>query len=69
MQNPAMQHRQREVLVNILKIYNTATPRTVSPRQSAPTHQDHMLQQMFYQQRRIPSPLNNSKSHITFFFW
>ncbi|XP_048263921.1 eukaryotic translation initiation factor 4E transporter isoform X8 [Bombus terrestris] len=62
LQNPAMQHRHREVLVNILKMYGGTTPRTISPHPSAPTPQDHILQQMLYQQQqqRIPSPMNNA---------
>nr|XP_033329376.1 nuclear factor of activated T-cells 5-like isoform X2 [Megalopta genalis] len=62
LQNPAMQHRHREVLVNILKMYGGTTPRTVSPHPTAPTPQDHILQQMLYQQQqqRIPSPMNNA---------
>ena len=61
-----MQHRHREVLVNILKVYGGTTPRTVSPHPNVPTPQDHMLQQMLYQQQqqqqqRIPSPMNNGK--------
>lgn len=67
-----MQHRHREVLVNILKMYGGTTPRTVSPHPAAPTPQDHMLQQMLYQQQqqRIPSPMNNGESicaNIPFF--
>ncbi|KAL0129049.1 hypothetical protein PUN28_004031 [Cardiocondyla obscurior] len=64
LQNPAMQHRHREVLVNILKIYGGTTPRTISPHPhpAAPIPQDHILQQMLYQQQqqRIPSPMNNA---------
>ncbi|XP_076224796.1 uncharacterized protein LOC116426797 isoform X3 [Nomia melanderi] len=62
LQNPAIQHRHREVLVNILKMYGGTTPRTVSPHPSAPTPQDHILQQMLYQQQqqRIPSPMNSA---------
>ncbi|KAL6257943.1 hypothetical protein P5V15_011541 [Pogonomyrmex californicus] len=64
LQNPAMQHRHREVLVNILKMYGGTTPRTISPHPhpAAPTPQDHILQQMLYQQQqqRIPSPMNNA---------
>lgn len=60
-----MQHRHREVLVNILKMYGGTTPRTISPHpHPAPaTPQDHMLQQMLFQQQqqRIPSPMNNGK--------
>lgn len=52
LQNPAMQHRHREVLVNILKLYGGTTPRTVSPYPGAPTPQDHILQQMLYQQQQ-----------------
>ncbi|CAL1673077.1 unnamed protein product [Lasius platythorax] len=67
LQNPAMQHRHREVLVNILKMYGGTTPRTISPHPhpAPPTHQDHMLQQMLYQQQqqRIPSPMNNVIPH------
>lgn len=71
-----MQHRHREVLVNILKMYGGTTPRTVSPHpHPAPaTPQDHMLQQMLFQQQqqRIPSPMNNGKFYmrttILFFF-
>ncbi|XP_050595609.1 eukaryotic translation initiation factor 4E transporter-like isoform X9 [Bombus affinis] len=65
LQNPAMQHRHREVLVNILKMYGGTTPRTISPHPSAPTPQDHILQQMLYQQQqqRIPSPMNNVMQH------
>ena len=50
--------------MNILKVYGGTTPRTVSPHASVPTPQDHMLQQMLYQQQqqqRIPSPMNNGK--------
>lgn len=67
-QNPAMQHRHREVLGSILKIYGGTTPqRNVSPHPNVPTPQDHLLQQMLYQQQhqqqqRIPSPMNNGKS-------
>lgn len=63
-----MQHRHREVLVNILKMYGGTTPRTISPHPSAPTPQDHILQQMLYQQQqqRIPSPMNNGKLHFLF---
>ncbi|XP_023289580.1 eukaryotic translation initiation factor 4E transporter isoform X3 [Orussus abietinus] len=64
LQNPAIQHRHREVLVNILKLYGGTTPRTVSPHPVAPTPQDHILQQMLYQQQhqqqRIPSPMNTA---------
>ncbi|XP_029167468.1 eukaryotic translation initiation factor 4E transporter-like isoform X2 [Nylanderia fulva] len=64
LQNPAMQHRHREMLVNILKMYGGTTPRTISPHPhpAPPTHQDHMLQQMLYQQQqqRIPSPMSNA---------
>lgn len=65
LQNPAMQHRHREVLVNILKMYGGTTPRTISPHPNAPTPQDHILQQMLYQQQqqRIPSPMNNVMQH------
>lgn len=61
-----MQHRHREVLVNILKMYGGTTPRTISPHShpaAAPTAQDHILQQMLYQQQqqRIPSPMNNGE--------
>ncbi|XP_031832187.1 uncharacterized protein LOC116426797 isoform X7 [Nomia melanderi] len=65
LQNPAIQHRHREVLVNILKMYGGTTPRTVSPHPSAPTPQDHILQQMLYQQQqqRIPSPMNSGNSN------
>ncbi|XP_072749964.1 uncharacterized protein [Anoplolepis gracilipes] len=70
LQNPAMQHRHREVLVNILKMYGGTTPRTISPHpHPAPaTPQDHMLQQMLFQQQqqqqqRIPSPMNNVIPH------
>lgn len=63
-----MQHRHREVLVNILKMYGGTTPRTISPHPSAPTPQDHILQQMLYQQQqqRIPSPMNNGKLSIVY---
>ncbi|KAK2585472.1 hypothetical protein KPH14_010130 [Odynerus spinipes] len=70
LQNPAMQHRHREVLVNILKMYGGTTPRAISPHPSAPTPQDHILHQMLYQQQqqqqqqpRIPSPMNNVIPH------
>lgn len=76
-----MQHRHREVLVNILKMYGGTTPRTISPHPhpAAPIPQDHILQQMLYhqqqqQQQRIPSPMNNGKrfymltTHFNFFF-
>jgi len=60
-----MQHRHREVLVNILKMYGGTTPRTISPHPhpAAPIPQEHILQQMLYQQQqqRIPSPMNNGK--------
>lgn len=61
-----MQHRHREVLMNILKTYGGTTPRTISPHPhpTAPTPQDHILQQMLYQQQqqqRIPSPMNNGE--------
>lgn len=61
-----MQHRHREVLVNILKMYGGTTPRTISPHPSAPTPQDHILQQMLYQQQqqRIPSPMNNGEFYL-----
>ncbi|XP_018403043.1 PREDICTED: mastermind-like protein 3 [Cyphomyrmex costatus] len=62
--NPAMQHRHREVLANILKMYGGTTPRTISPHphSAAPIPQEHILQQMLYQQQqqRIPSPMNNA---------
>ncbi|XP_029662383.1 eukaryotic translation initiation factor 4E transporter-like isoform X1 [Formica exsecta] len=67
LQNPAMQHRHREVLVNILKMYGGTTPRTISPHPhpTPATPQDHMLQQMLFQQQqqRIPSPMNNVIPH------
>lgn len=65
-----MQHRHREVLVNILKMYGGTTPRTISPHPSAPTPQDHILQQMLYQQQqqRIPSPMNNGELNLFFLF-
>ncbi|CAB0035897.1 unnamed protein product [Trichogramma brassicae] len=60
-QNPAMQHRHREVLASILKIHGGMTPRTTSPHSNAPMPQDPMLQQMIYQQQqRMMSPLNNT---------
>lgn len=64
-----MQHRHREVLVNILKMYGGTTPRTISPHPSAPTPQDHILQQMLYQQQqqRIPSPMNNGELNLFFY--
>jgi len=61
-----MQHRHREVLVTILKMYGGTTSRTMSPHPhpAAPIPQDHILQQMLYQQQqqRIPSPMNNGKT-------
>ncbi|XP_015113085.1 eukaryotic translation initiation factor 4E transporter isoform X2 [Diachasma alloeum] len=61
LQNPAMQHRHREVLVNILKMYGNTTPRTVSPHQTPNVTHDPMLQQLLYQQQqRVPSPMNNA---------
>lgn len=61
-----MHHRHKEVLVNILKIYGGTTPRTVSPHPNVPTPQDHILQQMLYQQQqqRIPSPMNNGELYM-----
>jgi hypothetical protein len=61
-----MQHRHREILVSILKFYGGPPSRTVSPHPSVPTPQDHLLQQMLYQQQqqRIPSPMNNGILNI-----
>ncbi|XP_011305362.1 eukaryotic translation initiation factor 4E transporter isoform X3 [Fopius arisanus] len=64
LQNPAMQHRHREVLVNILKMYGNTTPRTASPHQVPNVSHDSMLQQLlFQQQQRVPSPMNNMMPH------
>lgn len=54
-----MQHRHREVLMNILKVYGGGNSRTISPHPGV--SQEHLYQQMMYQQQqqRIPSPMNN----------
>ncbi|KAK7871270.1 hypothetical protein R5R35_007554 [Gryllus longicercus] len=68
LQNPAMQHRHREVLVSILKMQmqQGTSPRTVSPHPHPPQpdllHQimlQQQQQQHQQQQLRIPSPLNS----------
>lgn len=63
-----MQHRHREVLVSILKFYEgpVQVPRNNSPHAGVSTPQDHLLQQMLFQQhqhQRIPSPMNNGELH------
>ncbi|XP_063987943.1 eukaryotic translation initiation factor 4E transporter-like isoform X3 [Diachasmimorpha longicaudata] len=62
-QNPATQHRHREILVHILKMYGNTTPRTVSPHAAPTVSHDPMLQQLLYQQQRVPSPMNNVIPH------
>ncbi|XP_069683292.1 eukaryotic translation initiation factor 4E transporter-like isoform X2 [Periplaneta americana] len=69
LQNPAMQHRHREVLVSILKLQMQPG---VSPRATSPhphVQQPDLLHQMMLQQQqqqhqqqqlRIPSPLNSA---------
>ncbi|XP_034935730.1 eukaryotic translation initiation factor 4E transporter-like isoform X2 [Chelonus insularis] len=70
LQNPAMQHRHREVLVNILKMYGNTTPRTVSPHSGKAVPHDQIIQQLLYQQhkhqhhqQRVTSPMNNVIPH------
>ncbi|XP_063987949.1 eukaryotic translation initiation factor 4E transporter-like isoform X8 [Diachasmimorpha longicaudata] len=64
-QNPATQHRHREILVHILKMYGNTTPRTVSPHAAPTVSHDPMLQQLLYQQQRVPSPMNNGNTEVS----
>ncbi|CAD6230459.1 GSCOCG00006768001-RA-CDS [Cotesia congregata] len=71
LQNPAMQHRHRELLMNILRMFGNTASRTVSPHPGSGVSHDPMIQQLLYQQQqqqqqqqhqqqRVPSPMNNA---------
>lgn len=70
-----MQHRHRELLMNILKMFGNTTSRTVSPHPGPGVPHDSMIQQLLYQQQqqhqqqRIPSPMNNGKINFILFFY